>query len=216
MIFFTDFSKPTLYLGYQDSSDTVRLLSVAISIFGPRKIVQEVFIQNRAHSSSQLSSDGGKVLEAEDFMQIFKNIFVPWCLQAISCSTNARLDLLLALLDDEYFSDQWSFTIDYLFSQSYSGFQPGMLDADHAGMLAMLLEKARDEIMKRRLRDDSSYRRGTNAEDWHNEYLESSAIAVSRSLPPFSTSHVQFVWYVCQFKLLKGSYIVLFRKPINN
>ncbi|XP_027331618.1 E3 ubiquitin-protein ligase listerin [Abrus precatorius] len=176
-----------------DSPGTVRLMSVAVSIFGPQKMVQEVFIKNKGHYSSQFLYDGDKVVEAEDFMQIFKNIFVPWCLQSNSCSTNARLDLLLALLDDEYFSEQWSFIINYVINQSYSEFQPGLLDADNAAMLAMLIEKARDESMKRRVGDDSSYRQGTNAEDWCNEYLESSAIAVSRSLLPFSTSHVQFV-----------------------
>ncbi|KAK7276086.1 hypothetical protein RIF29_17218 [Crotalaria pallida] len=173
--------------------DTVRLLSVAVSVFGPRKIVHEVFIQNRGHCSSQLSYDGDKVLEAEDFMQIFKNIFVPWCLQANNCSTNARLDLLLALLDDEHFSELWSFIINYLIGQSYSGCPPALLDADNAALLATLLEKARDKSMKMKEGDKSTYLQGTNAEDWHHECLESSAIAISRSLPPFCTSHVQFV-----------------------
>lgn len=176
-----------------DSPDTVRLLTVAVSIFGPRMIVQEVFIKNRGQNSSQLSYDGDNVGEAEDFMQIFKNIFVPWCLQPNSCSTSARLDLLLALLDDEHFSEQWSFIVNYVIGQSYSEFQPGLLDADHAATLAMLLEKARDESTKRKAKDDSAYRQGCKAEDWHHEYLESSAIAVSRSLTPFSTSHVQFI-----------------------
>lgn len=174
----------------------MKLLSVAVSIFGPKKIVQEVFNQNRDHYSSQLSYDGDKVLEAEDFMQIFKKIFVPWCLQANSCSTDARLDLLLTLLDDEYFSEQWSFIVNYVISQSSSGCPAGLVDSDRAAMLAMLLEKARNESMKRKEKDDSSGRPGINAEDWHHESLESSAIAVIRSLPPFSTSHVQFMWYV--------------------
>lgn len=159
-------------------------------------IVHELFLKNRGHYSSQLSYDGDKVGEGEDFMQIFKNIFVPWCLQSNSCSTSARLDLLLALLDDEYFSEQWSLIVNYVIGQSYSELQPGLLDADRAATLAMLLEKARDESMKRKVKDDSSRRQGCNAEDWHHEYLKSSAIAVSQSLPPFSTSHVQFIWYV--------------------
>ncbi|KAE9615114.1 hypothetical protein Lal_00048152 [Lupinus albus] len=175
-----------------DSPDTVRLLSVSVSIFGPKKMVREL-IQNREHSSSQLLHDGDKVLEAEDFMQIFKNIFVPWCLQASVCSTNARLDLLLALLDNEYFSEQWSFIVNYVIGQSYSGCPQVLLDANNAAMLATLLEKARYVSMKRKVGDDSSYKQGTNAEDWHHERLESFAISISRSLPPFSTSHVQLV-----------------------
>jgi len=159
-------------------------------------IVQEVFIKNKGHYSSQVSCNGDKVGEAEDFMQIFKNIFVPWCLQSNSCSTSARVDLLLALLDDEHFSEQWSFIINYVIGQSYSEFESKLLDADHAAILAMLLEKARDGRMKRKVKDDSTHSPGSNAKDWHHQYLELSAIAVSQSLPPFSTSHVQFIWYV--------------------
>ncbi|GAU13221.1 hypothetical protein TSUD_245910 [Trifolium subterraneum] len=176
-----------------DSPDTVKLLSVAVSIFGPQKIVQEVFNQKRGHCTSQLSYGGDELLEAEDFLQIFKNTFVPWCLQPNSFSTNARLDLLLALLDDEHFSDQWSFIVNYVISQNNSGCPAGLVNPDQAAMLAMLLEKARDESMKRKARDGSTYRPGTNAEDWHHECLESCAIAVSHSLPPHSTSHVQFI-----------------------
>ncbi|QCE01031.1 stearoyl-CoA desaturase [Vigna unguiculata] len=176
-----------------DSPDTVRLLSVAVSVFGPQMIVQEVFIKNKGHYSSQVSCNGDKVGEAEDFMQIFKNIFVPWCLQSNSCSTSARVDLLLALLDDEHFSEQWSFIINYVIGQSYSEFESKLLDADHAAILAMLLEKARDGRMKRKVKDDSTHSPGSNAKDWHHQYLELSAIAVSQSLPPFSTSHVQFI-----------------------
>nr|XP_027187689.1 E3 ubiquitin-protein ligase listerin isoform X2 [Cicer arietinum] len=176
-----------------DSPDTVKLLSIAVSIFGPQKIVQEVFNHNRKHCTSELSYDGDDVSEAEDFLQIFKNIFVPWCLQSNNGSTNARLDLLLTLLDDDYFSEQWSFIVNYVISQSYSGCPAGLIDSDQAAMLAMLLEKARDESTKRKAGDDSNYRPGTNAEDWHHECLESYAIAASRSLPPYSTAHVQFI-----------------------
>ncbi|KAF7816195.1 E3 ubiquitin-protein ligase listerin [Senna tora] len=176
-----------------DSPDSVRLLSVAVSIFGPQKIVKEIFIQNREHSSSQLLSDGKKELEDGHFMQIFKDIFVPWCLEENNCSTSARLDLLLGLLDDEYFSEQWCFIVNYATSQKYSECPPGLLDADHAAILAMLLEKAAADITKRKVKEDSTNRKGTNADPWHHERLESAAIAVSHSLPPFSTAHVQFL-----------------------
>lgn len=181
---------------YQDSANTVKLLSVAVSIFGPQKTVQEVFNQKRGHCSSQLSYGGDELLEAEEFLQIFKNTFVPWCLQPNSSSTNARLDLLLTLLDDRHFSEQWSFIVNCVINQSNSGCPAGLINSDQTAMFAMLLEKARDESMKRKVRDGSSYRPGANAEDWHHECLESYAIAASHSLPPYSTSHVQFMWYV--------------------
>lgn len=176
-----------------DSANTVKLLSVAVSIFGPQKTVQEVFNQKRGHCSSQLSYGGDELLEAEEFLQIFKNTFVPWCLQPNSSSTNARLDLLLTLLDDRHFSEQWSFIVNCVINQSNSGCPAGLINSDQTAMFAMLLEKARDESMKRKVRDGSSYRPGANAEDWHHECLESYAIAASHSLPPYSTSHVQFM-----------------------
>ncbi|KAI5434998.1 E3 ubiquitin-protein ligase listerin isoform X1 [Lathyrus oleraceus] len=176
-----------------DSPDTVKLLSVAVSIFGPQKMVQEVFNQKRGHGTSPLLCGGDELSEAEDFLQIFKNTFVPWCLQPNSCSTNARFDLLLTLLDDEHFSEQWSFIVNYVLSQSYSGSSEGLINSDQAAMLATLLEKARDESMKRKAKDGSSYRPGTNAEDWYHECLESYATAASHSLPPYSASHVQFM-----------------------
>ncbi|XP_045827621.1 E3 ubiquitin-protein ligase listerin-like isoform X2 [Trifolium pratense] len=186
-------AKSFSFIRSSDSPDTVKLLSVAVSIFGPQKMVQEVFNQKRGHCTNQLSYGGDELLEAEDFLQIFKNTFVPWCLQPNSFSTNARLDLLLALLDDEHFSEQWSFIVNYVISQNNSGCPAGLVNSDQAAMLAMLLEKARDESMKRKARDGSSYRPGTNAEDWHHECLESCAITVSHSLPPHSTSHVQLI-----------------------
>ncbi|XP_028768908.1 E3 ubiquitin-protein ligase listerin [Neltuma alba] len=186
-------SKSFSFIQASDSPDAVRLLSVAISIFGPQKMVQEIFIRNREHSLSQLLHDGDKKLDAGDFMEIFKEIFVPWCLQGNNCSTDARLDLLLTLLDDEYFSEQWSFIVNYATSQNYSGCSPALLDVDCAAILAMLLEKARVEITKRKETEDSGDRRGTNTDLCHHERLESAAIAVSHSLPPFNNAHVQFV-----------------------
>lgn len=174
----------------------MRLLSVASSIFGPQKLVREVFIQNREHLSCQLSYDGNQESESGQFMQIFTDIFVPWCLQKNICSTNARLDLLLALLDDEYFPEQWCFIVNYATSRKYSECPSGLLDAESAAILAMLLEKARVEITKRKVKEDSSNTQATNADLWHHDRLESAVIAVSHSPPPFSTAHVQFVWYV--------------------
>lgn len=159
-------------------------------------MVQEIFIRNREHSCSQLLHDGDKKLNVGNFMEIFKDIFVPWCLQGNNFTTNARLDLLLALLDDEYFSEQWAFIVNFATRQTYSGCSPGLLDADSATILAILLEKARVEITKRKIKENSRDRQGTDTDLWHHERLESAAIAVSRSLPPFNNAHVQFVWYV--------------------
>ncbi|KAI4305367.1 hypothetical protein L6164_028737 [Bauhinia variegata] len=176
-----------------DSPDAVRLLSDAVSIFGPQNLVKEVFIHNQEHSCSQLSYIVDKELAAEHFMQIFRDIFVPWCLQEKNCSTNARLDLLLLLLDDECFSEQWSFIVNYAISRKYSGGSPELLDSHLAKILAMLLEKAADEIMKRKAGEDSSCRQSTNVDHWHHDVLETAAVNVAHSMSPLSTSHVQFL-----------------------
>ncbi|KAK4274883.1 hypothetical protein QN277_018048 [Acacia crassicarpa] len=201
-------AKSFLFIQSSDSPDTVRLLSVAISIFGPQKMVQEIFIRNRELALSQLLHDGNKKMDVGDFMEIFKDIFVPWCLQRNNCSANARLDLLLTLLDDEYFSEQWSFIVSYATGQNYSGCSPELLDADRAAMLAMLLEKARVEITQRKVKEDSSNKQATHTDLWHHEHLESAAIAVSHSLPPFNNAHVQFVRSVLGCSTDGSSYFV--------
>ena len=182
----------------QDSPESVRLLSVAVSVFGPRKIVKELFIHNKGDSSSCLSDGSDGQLKEEQFMQMFRDIFVPWCFYGDNCSASARLDLLLALLDDEYFSEQWGSIITYATKLEHSGTMTDYRDSNHIAMLTVLLEKARDKITMRKAGEDCSSRKGANPDHWHHEHLELAAVAVANSLPPFRTSDARFVWYVNQ------------------
>ncbi|KAJ7982619.1 E3 ubiquitin-protein ligase listerin [Quillaja saponaria] len=176
-----------------DSPDSLRLLSVAFSVFGPLKLVRELFLQDKENPRPHIFNDRDRELEGEHYMQIFRETFVPWCLNSNNCSSSARLDLLLAMLDDEYFSEQWDTVVKYATNQKYSGSPPGFLDADSAALLALLLEKARDEITKRKRGEESFYLHGAIADHWHHEGIESAAIAVVRSSPPFGTSDAQFL-----------------------
>lgn len=171
----------------------MRLLSVAVSVFGPRKIVEQLFIQNKECSYSNSSGGVDRQLEADHFMQIFKETFVPWCMHVNNCSASARLDLLLALLEDEYFSEQWCAVITYAINPGCSGPAPQSLDSDHITMLAMLLEKARNKITERKVGEDSRHQQGTKPAHWHHELLDSAAVAIACSPLPFRTSNSQFV-----------------------
>lgn len=186
----------------QDSSESVRLLSVAVSVFGPRKILQELFVCNQAHSSS---GSRDEQFTAEQFLKMFGETFVPWCLHGDNCSTSARLDLLLALLDDEYFSEQWGAVITYATNLEPSGAMAEYQGSSCIEMLAMLLEKARDEIAKRKAENPSS-RKGAKPEHWHHGHIEQAAVAVARTLPPFGASDANFLWYVNQdFNMIVSS-----------
>ena len=176
----------------------MRLLSVAVSVFGPRKILQELFVNDKGHSSSYLSDGGDKQLKEEQFIQMFSEIFVPWCLHGDDCSTSARLDLLLSLLDDEYFSEQWASVITYAIDLEHSGAVPDYRVSDQIAVLAVLLEKARDKITMRKAGEDFCSRKGAKPDHWHHEHLELAALAIARSLPPFRSSDAQFLWYVNQ------------------
>ncbi|XP_050138704.1 E3 ubiquitin-protein ligase listerin [Malus sylvestris] len=169
-----------------DSPNCVKILSVAVSVFGPRKIVQELLIQKNLSWDHSIDM-GDKETEADLFMQIFKEKFVPWCLHGNSCSLSARLDLLFSLLDDEYFSEQWDIVIRYVTALEHSGCATS-LDSDHITILSMLLEKARDRIASMKEGEVSM----GNPENWHHELLESAAVSVAHS-PPSGTCNSQFL-----------------------
>ncbi|KAL6195350.1 hypothetical protein ACLB2K_030969 [Fragaria x ananassa] len=169
-----------------DSPSCVKILAESVSVFGPHNIIHELHVHNMS------PHEGDTALEEETFLQMFKGTFVPWCLSGNSCSLSARLDLLLALLDDEYFFEQWDSVIRYATNLEYSGSAPCSLDSDRITILAMLLEKARNEITKAKVGISICTNMG-NIDHWHHELLESTVVAVARSSPPFGASSSQFL-----------------------
>ncbi|KAK9280494.1 hypothetical protein L1049_014186 [Liquidambar formosana] len=174
-----------------DSPDAVRLLTVAVLIFGPRKIIQELFVHNKEQSCSHFS-DRNRELDREDFIHVFTEIFIPWCLHGNNCSTSARLDLLLALLDDEFFAEQWCSVVTCATNLECSEAGPGSIDSNNMAVLAMLIEKAWEEIKKRK-ELDSNHLQGSCTDHWHHELLDTAAVSVACSIPPFRTFDAQFV-----------------------
>ncbi|XP_024965066.1 E3 ubiquitin-protein ligase listerin isoform X4 [Cynara cardunculus var. scolymus] len=165
-----------------DSSNAVKFMVVVVFTFGPRKVVQEI-VREQNEPICQ-SEEKNTDLSLKHFLQYFKEIIVPWCLQIGSCSTLARLDLLLALLDDECFSEQWDSVILHA-TVTY--------DSNNALILARLMEKTREEIIKRTVAGNLNHVQGAIPKHWHHELLDSTALLIARSLPPFGSSNAQFI-----------------------
>ncbi|CAK9166922.1 unnamed protein product [Ilex paraguariensis] len=161
-----------------DSPDSVRFIVAAVSIFGPRKIIGEFIC---------------KEFKIEHFIECFKEIFIPWCLQKNSSSNGARVELLLALICDESFSEQWDSVIAHAVKVDDVVAGARTLEPDCISVLAMLIEKAREEIRKRKVDMDLDHRQGSHSEHWHHELLDSAAASVARSFPPFEISDANFL-----------------------
>ncbi|XP_010256980.1 PREDICTED: E3 ubiquitin-protein ligase listerin [Nelumbo nucifera] len=174
-----------------DSPDAVKLLSITVSIFGPQEVVSKLSIGGQRHQSSDISIGGDKKSKSENFLQSFKEIFVPWCLYGNNRSTSARLDLLLALLDGEHFSEQWPSIIKYAILE-----HPGtelLLDFDRIDMLAMLMEKVRGEINKKKAVPELGHWHGSYLELWQHKLLDSTAVSIACCSPSLWISHARFL-----------------------
>ncbi|KAM7257486.1 hypothetical protein ACFE04_013227 [Oxalis oulophora] len=168
----------------QGSVDGFKLLTASVSVFGPRKMIHELFVNN---------DDRKNVSESEHFIQVFKEIFVPFCLEGYNISTSARLDLLLVLLDDEFFSEQWSAVISYLTCVEHFESGSDSVESNQLVILTMLLDKARTDISKRNAGEKSRFWQGSFPDHWHHEGLEKTAVSVACSSPPFRTSDTRFL-----------------------
>lgn len=174
-----------LYFSFQELLDGVKLLSVSVSVFGPRKIVPVLI--NDIETSTLLSVEKGRDMSPEKFIKVFQEIFIPWCMDGYDSSTAARQELLLSLLDDECFTQQWSDVIFYVFNQQHQG-------CNNLAAMKMLLEKARGEITKRNSGQELNQRIGSRPEHWHHSLIESTAISLVRSSSGTTTSAAQFMW----------------------
>ncbi|CAH8358759.1 unnamed protein product [Eruca vesicaria subsp. sativa] len=175
-------SKAFPWIKSSELVDGVKLLSVSVSVFGPRKIVPALI--GGVETSTLPSDDEGSDMSPEKFIKVFQEIFIPWCMDGHGSSTAAKQDLLLSLLDDECFTQQWSAVISYVFDQQHQGF-------NNVASMEMLLEKARDEITKRS--SGLKQRIGSRPDDWHHSLIESTAIDLVHSSPMTTTSSAQFV-----------------------
>lgn len=155
-----------------DSPNAVRFMVAAVSIFGARKIIQEIFCIEP---------------EGTQFLHVFKETFIPWCLQANSPTTSMRLDLLLSLVDDECLAEQWASIILHATNLEELKSADGIVDSDCLSLLAMLIEKAIIRTSNR------STMQVPYAAHWHHHLLDFAAISVVRAFPPFGTSNVSYM-----------------------
>ncbi|KAG9151170.1 hypothetical protein Leryth_002735 [Lithospermum erythrorhizon] len=177
-----------------DSEKAVMFLVVSVDIFGARKITQALV---------------GCELETQNFLQAFTGKFIPWCLQRSKSSTYARMDLLLALLDEECFQIQWSSIITYAIKEDNVGISSKGLGSDFTSMLAMLMEKARSKIREK------VYLQESYPDCWHHELLDSAALCVARSSPTTTrTSDAQFLCAVLGGSTTDDTNSFLSRKTI--
>ncbi|XP_042478735.1 E3 ubiquitin-protein ligase listerin [Macadamia integrifolia] len=179
----------------QDSPEAVRLLSVMASIFGPQELVSQLFVSETRDSSIHLSGDGDHESRTKQFLQVFKEDIIPWCLRRNNHSMSACLDLLLALLDNECFVEQWSSILTYTTKLENPSPVPGSMDFDHVAVLAMLMEKIRKEIImrKRKVEPESYIWQGSDLEQWNHKLLDSAAVSVACCSPPFTKSYACFL-----------------------
>ncbi|GMG98174.1 hypothetical protein Nepgr_000014 [Nepenthes gracilis] len=168
-----------------DSSDFVKFLSVVISIFGPRRIIQKLFICDQRIPGG-VTVDGDREANLVHFFQLFEGTFVPWCFNGTDGSTNERLDLLFALLDIECFSEQWNIIISYATGRGNLESVP----ISHIGSLTYLLEKASQTILERR---SEFNKHPLQPEQWHHKLLDSAAVSIMHSVPLFGNSDAQFM-----------------------
>lgn len=147
-----------------ESPNAVSFMVAAVSMFGPRKIIQEIFCIEP---------------EERQFLHVFKETFIPWCLQANSPTTSMRLDLLLSLLDDECSAEQWASIIMHATNLEELKSADGIVKSDCLSILAMLIEKA---II-----------RSSNRSTMHHHLLDFAAISVVQAFPPFGTSNVSYM-----------------------
>lgn len=181
----------------QDCPDGMRLLAVVAEIFGPQTIVSKFFVSSKEHPNCDFV-DGDNELKSKLFLQVFKGDVIPCCLHGNCLSSSSRIDLLLALLDNELFLEQWHSIISYATQlEGFSTTESGYSYIGRVGMLAMLMEKVRRRIESKKLGVCLNNFWGSPPEFWHHDLLNSAAISIVCHSPPFHASHIRFLRYVC-------------------
>ncbi|KAK1272073.1 E3 ubiquitin-protein ligase listerin [Acorus gramineus] len=177
-----------------DSAGAVRILYILVTMFGPRTTVSQIFKKNEWDCINHVTVSEDKNLEAQQFLQVYETHFVPWCFHGSNSSSSSRLDLLLALFEDELFSEQWSCIIKYISKlDQTSGIETETSCINHICFLAMLMEKVKGKIKNRNLGTETFLRNGSLPEHWHDKILDLVAVSVVRSAPPSSISHTRFL-----------------------
>ncbi|KAK4759113.1 hypothetical protein SAY87_020414 [Trapa incisa] len=170
-----------------DAPDGVRFLSAAVALFGARYVVHGC-CSKRAFCSDK--HDG--VLDSGQFMHIFNERLVPWCIGRRDDCTAARIDLLIMLLDDECFPEQWSSVLSYSVRLECSEVGHRSLDPDCMAVLSVLLQKVRGAVTRRVWKRSNHYK-DSYVDCWHHSLLDSAAVALTSSLQTYPKSAAEIL-----------------------
>lgn len=171
-----------------DSPHAVRLLSVLVEIFGAVTMFSSLHVSGKVESGIN-NPDEDEVTKKNQFLQAFTDDYVPWCLHGHCNSSNSKLDFLIALIQDEYFSEQWCAIITEATKvETCSEIDPGIPNIE---VLTMFFEKVRKYIGSRKL--GITHYNGSLPEHWQHELLDSAAVYVACHRRPSSVSCAQFL-----------------------
>jgi hypothetical protein len=166
----------------QDSPSLVKLLLILVEIFGPAPL----FLK-----SSEISEDKSYV---EPYLSLFNADFVPWCLDGKYSTCSSKIDLLLSLIQEECFFDQWCLIIKHIRAEQRRSVDYKTSNVnDQFELLTLILQKVRERIGGGKLKN--LQRSGSLPEHWRHDLLDSVAVSVFCDLPATDT-HVNFLWYV--------------------
>jgi hypothetical protein len=179
----------------QDSPSLVELLLVLVEIFGPAPL----FLK-----SSEINDDKSYV---EPYLSLFDADFVPWCLDGKYSTCSSKIDLLLSLIQEECFFDQWCLIIKHTRAKQKQSVDHKISHTkDQFELLTLILQKVRERIAGGKMKN--LQRSGSLPEHWRHDLLDSVAVSVFCDLPA-TDSHVHFLWYA-RLTLSALSYVFLF------
>lgn len=164
-----------------DSPDVVRLLSVLVEIFGPVTIFSY---------GVETTDEDDLESKKKHFLQTFNDDLVPWCFHGHVHSSNSKLDLLIALIEDDCFSEQWCSIIMYATKLENFSISETSGNFNCFELLAMLIDKVRERISGKNL--GNMPKNGSLLENWQHNLLDSTATFVACN--SFSgVSHAKFL-----------------------
>jgi len=173
----------------------VTLLSVIISVFGPRVLPVESFVNKGGESHVQFHTSYNQDCQPEVLLQFFKTNLVKWCLHSNDYATSSRLDLLLAFLEDAYFQSQWDWIFGCAAEVENESIEEDVrnLSSDRITLLAILMEKVRYKFIDQKVLKKSCGGLGFETKNWHSTRLDAVAVAIARRDTLKNPSCVRFL-----------------------
>ncbi|GJN13843.1 hypothetical protein PR202_gb00591 [Eleusine coracana subsp. coracana] len=124
----------------RDTPSLVNLLLVLVEIFGPTPLLLKNYLKNDETS------------DMKPYLEMFNDDFLPWCLNGKYNSCSSKIDLLLALFQDDCFNEQWCSVIKYTRAgQKHAVDDKTSNIMDQFEIFTLILQKIRERIAGRKL-----------------------------------------------------------------